>query len=60
MTDAELLSAAIAKSGLSARQFAMKLMARDERTIRRWLAGNPIPPMARAWLVAYLEQGEAE
>lgn len=39
-----LLEAAIAASGLSARQYAMQVLARDERTIRRWLAGDrPIP-----------------
>jgi|GEM_PF-4581998 len=41
---ADLLRAAIAASGLSARQFAMSVLLRDERTVRRWLAGDsPIP-----------------
>lgn len=44
MTDADLLARVIAASGLSARQWAMKVALRDERTIRRWLAGDsPIP-----------------
>lgn len=39
-----LLERAIEASGLSARQFARKVLIRDERTIRRWLAGDsPIP-----------------
>lgn len=51
----DLLAAAIAKSGLSARRFATQLMGRDERTIRRWLAGAPIPEAASAWLRRYLD-----
>ena len=44
MTDIQLLEAAIAKSGLSDRQYASKVLTRNERTIRRWLAGDtPIP-----------------
>lgn len=39
MTDPELLRAAITRSGLSARKFATVVLLRDERTIRRWLAG---------------------
>lgn len=38
------LRTAIAASGLSARQYATQVLTRDERTIRRWLAGDsPIP-----------------
>lgn len=38
------LRAAIDASGLSDRRFATEVLARDERTIRRWLAGDrPIP-----------------
>jgi hypothetical protein len=44
MTDAELLRGAIDRSGLSARAFAVRVLIRDERTVRRWLAGDsPIP-----------------
>ena len=44
MTDAELLRSAIEASGLSARRFAREVLIRDERTIRRWLAGDsPMP-----------------
>ncbi len=40
MTDAALLAAAVAASGLSARQFAAKVVRVNERTLRRWLAGE--------------------
>lgn len=52
----DLLADAIAKSGMSARQFATQLMGRDERTIRRWQSGDsPIPEAASAWLRRYVE-----
>jgi len=47
VTDTELLRAAIAASGLSVRQFAMLTLARDPRTVFRWLAGQPLPRYAR-------------
>ncbi len=38
------LRAAIDASGLSARKWAVEVALRDERTVRRWLAGDaPIP-----------------
>lgn len=47
MTRAEqiaLLERRIEESGLSARRFAVEVLLREERTVRRWLAGdNPIP-----------------
>ena len=44
MTDREVLELAIQRSGLSARAFARDVLWRDERTVRRWLAGDsPIP-----------------
>jgi hypothetical protein len=44
MTDRELLERTIARSGLSARAFARDILWRDERTVRRWLAGDsPVP-----------------
>lgn len=52
--DCELLAAAIKASGLSSGAFARDLMGRNDRTIRRWLAGAPIPPIAVRWLSAYL------
>jgi hypothetical protein len=52
MTDVELLRAAIVASGLSARRFAVEVLLRDERTCRRWLAGDsPIPAPVRAFLI---------
>jgi hypothetical protein len=43
MTDRDLLELAIKRSGLSARAFAREIW-RDERTVRRWLAGDsPVP-----------------
>lgn len=46
-----LLRDAIARSGLSARQYALTVLVRDERTVRRWLAGySPIPAPVRAYL----------
>lgn len=40
----KLLRAAIARSGLSNRQYAERVLMRDERTVRRWLSGaRPIP-----------------
>lgn len=38
--DIELLTAAIEASGLSARRFAMEVLGVDERSVRRWLAGD--------------------
>ena len=45
MTDyRELLLQRIGESGLSQRQFAMKVLYRNERTIRRWISGeSPVP-----------------
>jgi hypothetical protein len=54
VTDLELLKLAIAKSGLTIRRFASQVVAREDRTVRRWLAGQPIPKVARAWLEAYV------
>ena len=49
---AELLSFRIDESGLSARQFAIQVMRRDERTIRRWIAGDsPIPQVVEDFLL---------
>lgn len=51
MTDAELLGRAIDASGMSARRFAVDVLIRDERTVRRWLAGDsPIPAVVVEWL----------
>jgi hypothetical protein len=53
MTDAEKLRRVIEASGMSARRFAREVLLRDERTVRRWIAGDsPIPEP----VVAYLDQ----
>ena len=39
-TDIAILRVRIEESGLSDRQFAVKCLKRDERTIRRYLAGH--------------------
>jgi len=56
MSDPVLIRAAIAAAGgLSSRQFAERILGRDERTVRRWSSGDvAIPPIARAWLVHWL------
>lgn len=47
---AELLNRAIAASGKSHRAFAYHVLGRDESTVRRWLAGKPIPGVVRSYL----------
>lgn len=49
--DVRLLKRCIEESGLSARRFAVEVLLRDERTIRRWLAGDsPIPRVVTQFL----------
>lgn len=51
MSPADLLRSAIERSGFSARAFATDVLLRDERTVRRWLAGDsPIPEPVTAFL----------
>lgn len=58
MTDIELLKQAIDASGLSDRRFAVEVLIRDERTVRRWLAAeSPIPKVVRDFLEEYLRKG---
>lgn len=40
MPNTDLLRSAIDASGLSARRFAAEVLAVDERTVRRWMAGD--------------------
>lgn len=55
LTPQELLAACRERAGMSLRQFARQAMGRDERTLRRWLAGTQdIPPAALEWLRAFL------
>ena len=47
-TDIAILRVRIEESGLSDRQFAVQVLLRDERTIRRYLAGHvEIPKIVR-------------
>lgn len=60
MTDPDLINAAVVASNLSARRFAERILSRDERTIRRWAAGDaPIPAQARSFLENWLALSEA-
>ncbi len=53
--DIQLLSAAIAVSGMSVRSFARDVLLRDPRTVWRWLAGdNPMPQIVRGACDAFL------
>ena len=40
MSDSDLLRAAIDAAGLSARRFSVEVLDVDERTVRRWIAGD--------------------
>jgi hypothetical protein len=44
------LSWLIDTSGLSIAEWARTVVGRDERTVRRWLAGEPIPNSVTDWL----------
>lgn len=48
MSDAEKLRRVIDASGMSARKYATEILLRDERTVRRWLAGDAIPDVVMA------------
>jgi DNA-binding transcriptional regulator YiaG len=54
--DVALLREAIKMSKLSTSRFAETVLARESRTVRRWLAGQPIPRQAKAFLEAYLQK----
>lgn len=48
---AQLLEVRIVESGLSARRFALEVLLRDDRTIRRWIARDaPVPLIVAEWL----------
>ena len=49
---AELLRRRIAESGLSARRFAVEVLKRDERAVRRWMAEKESVPRI---IVEFLE-----
>lgn len=44
------VSAAIDASGLSIAEWARTVVGRDERTVRRWLAGASIPAQVADWV----------
>lgn len=46
------LSALLEASGLSIRQFAPAILGVEERTVRRWLAGEEIPAVRAEWLIS--------
>jgi DNA-binding transcriptional regulator YiaG len=50
----EILRAIIEASGLSQVEWARTVVGRDPRTVRRWLAGEAIPPTTVEWLVHLL------
>lgn len=53
----ELLERALAVTGLSLRSFAESVVIRDERTVRRWRAGDsPIPDVAARRLEQVLRE----
>ncbi len=59
--DATLMRAAVRASGLSARRFAVDVLTRDERTVRRWLAGDsPLPKAVRDKCLAIIAAFAAE
>jgi hypothetical protein len=46
-----LLAQRIRESKMSARRFALEVLLREDRTIRRWLKGDaPIPKVVQRWL----------
>jgi len=46
----DTLRALIASTGLSQAEWARTVVGRDPRTVRRWLAGETIPPTTLDWL----------
>lgn len=57
--DAKLLQSCVDLSGFSRRQFGFQLLARDERTLGRWLdLERPMPRLVREWLTRYLERAK--
>jgi len=51
----KLLSRAIELSGLSVTRFAVEILIREDRTVRRWLAAEAdIPPVVRDFLISHV------
>lgn len=54
----ELLRSAIVRSGLSAQRYALDVLIRDPRTVRRWVSGeSPIPRVVERYLVRQRSRG---
>ena len=52
-TALRLLREAVAQSGLCAAQYARNVLIRNDRTLRRWLAGeSPIPQAVSDYLLS--------
>jgi len=57
-SDIDLLRAAIAASGLSDRQFALRVLVRHPQTVHEWLHGHyRIPRVVSEWLRARGSEG---
>lgn len=53
-SDAEILKRAMAAKGMSQRSFARRVVGRDPTTVRRWLAGRPMPGTVKSlccWII---------
>jgi hypothetical protein len=50
VSDAELLKRRIDASGLSNFRFAYDVLGRSPPTVRKWLAGAPMPAAVADWL----------
>lgn len=46
------LSALVAESGLTHQDFSRLVLGRDPRSLRRYLAGDVIPPTLAEWLAS--------
>jgi hypothetical protein len=54
------VSRLIASSGLSIAECARTIFGRDERTLRRWLAGEKIPEAVADWMSRTSVETDAE
>jgi hypothetical protein len=59
LSDADLLTRAQRKSGMTGQDFARRILGRDERTLRRYQrAERPLPGVVRERLESYLNEPE--
>ena len=54
------LSRLITASGLSIAECARTIFGRDERTLRRWLAGETIPESVTQWMARVSVESDAD